>query len=243
MAMGKRLEGKIAVITGACSAIGRAAAELFIAEGARVLAADEQEEAGAQLAKRFGDKLRFTRCDVGRLDELRQAIDSAVAAFGGLDILVAHGGRVGTTAGVQAFNAEAWDDSQHQLLRSVVAGASFAVPHMVRRGGGVIINISPGSALQAGPVPLASSVANAGVLHFTQAAATELAPLKIRMNAVVPSHGPHRAGPPDDIAETALFLASDATRFVTGIHLSVDGGLILAHRRGGAGAGRKPAAT
>jgi NAD(P)-dependent dehydrogenase (short-subunit alcohol dehydrogenase family) len=258
----KRLHHKVAVITGACSGIGLATTELFLAEGAQVVAADVQDEVGQQLQKQYPGQLQFAHCDVTRLDELRAAIDSAVTHFGGLDILFSNAGRIGTMAGVQAFNREAWDDTQNLLLRSVAAGASYAVPHMVKRGAGAIVNTSSISALQAGYAPLAYSVAKAGVLHYTRVAAAELSALNIRINAVVPgfiatrifgglfgmdaqaSQGlaervrDHssaanpigRSGDPKDIAEAVLYLASDAARFVTGTHITVDGGITMGPR-------------
>ena len=258
----KRLDNKVAVITGACSGIGLATTELFLAEGAQVLAADVQDEVGQQLQKQYAGQLQFAHCDVTRLDELRAAIDSAATHFGGLDILFSNAGRIGTMAGVQAFNPAAWDDTQNLLLRSVAAGASYAVPHMVKRGAGAIVNTSSISALQAGYAPLAYSVAKAGVLHYTRVAAAELSALNIRINAVVPgfiatrifgglfgmdaqaSQGlaervrDHsstanpigRSGDPKDIAEAVLYLASDAARFVTGTHITVDGGITMGPR-------------
>ncbi len=258
----KRLHNKVAVITGACSGIGLATTELFLAEGAMVVAADVQDEVGQQLQKQYPGQLQFAHCDVTRLDELRAAIDSAVTHFGGLDILFSNAGRIGTMAGVQAFNPEAWDDTQNLLLRSVAAGASYAVPHMVKRGAGAIVNTSSISALQAGYAPLAYSVAKAGVLHYTRVAAAELSALNIRINAVVPgfiatrifgglfgmdaqaSQGlaervrDHssaanpigRSGDPKDIADAVLYLASDAARFVTGTHITVDGGITMGPR-------------
>jgi NAD(P)-dependent dehydrogenase (short-subunit alcohol dehydrogenase family) len=258
----KRLQSKVAVITGACSGIGLATTELFLSEGAQVVAADVQDEVGQQLQVKYPGQLYFAHCDVTQLDELRAAIDSAAAHFGGLDILFSNAGRIGTMGGVQAFNAQAWDDTQNLLLRSVAAGASYAVPHMVKRGGGAIVNTSSISALQAGYAPLAYSVAKAGVLHYTQVAAAELCALNIRINAVVPgfiatrifgglfgmdpeasqelahrvsehssSANPiGRAGHPQDIAEAALYLASDAARFVTGTHITVDGGITIGPR-------------
>jgi NAD(P)-dependent dehydrogenase (short-subunit alcohol dehydrogenase family) len=165
-------------------------------------------------------------------------------------------------AGVQAFNPQDWDNTQNLLLRSVAAGASYAVPHMVRRGGGAIVNTSSISALQAGYAPVAYSVAKAGVLHYTRVAAAELSALNIRINAVVPgfiatrifgdlfgmdhqtaqeladrvrehsgSANPiGRSGQPQDIAEAALYLVSDAARFVTGTHITVDGGITMGPR-------------
>jgi NAD(P)-dependent dehydrogenase (short-subunit alcohol dehydrogenase family) len=227
-----------------------------------VVAADVQDEVGQQLQVKYPGQLYFAHCDVTQLDELRAALDSAAAHFGGLDILFSNAGRIGTMGGVQAFNAEAWDNTQNLLLRSVAAGASYAVPHMIKRGAGAIVNTSSISAMQAGYAPLAYSVAKAGVLHYTRVAAAELCALNIRINAVVPgfiatrifgglfgmdqqasqdlahrvsehssSANPiGRAGQPQDIAEAALYLASDAARFVTGTHITVDGGITIGPR-------------
>ena len=260
--MANRLDGKVAVITGAASGIGLATLELFVEEGARVLAADVQEDAGRVLEERFAGVVRFVRCDVTRLDELHAAIEAAAFGFGALDILFSNAGRGGATAGVENFAADGWDDTFALLLRAVAAGASYAVPHMKKRGGGSIINTSSISALQAGYAPIAYSVAKAGVLHYTRLAATELSAHRIRINAIVPgfiatsifgsslgmgleearrlgeqvaeksgtSNPIGRAGQPRDIAEAALFLASDAAGFITGTHITVDGGITIGPR-------------
>ena len=260
--MAQQLDGKVAVVTGAASGIGLATVERFVEAGARVLAADLQVEAGEALADRFPGVVRFMRCDVTQTAQLRAAIDAAAAHFGGLDILFSNAGAGGTSAGVEQFDEASWDATQALLLRSVAAGAAFAVPHMRQRGAGSIINTSSVSALQAGYAPLCYSVAKAGVLHFTRVAAAELAPQRIRINAIVPgfiatsifggilnlapeparqlaseiaersgtANPVGRSGLPRDIAEAALFLASDAAGFITGTHLTVDGGLTIGPR-------------
>ena len=260
--MSMRLDGKVAVITGAASGIGEATVELFVQQGARVLAADKNAEAGAALAARLGSAVRFMPCDVTDCAQLKAAIDSAAAHFGGLDILFSNAGAGGTAAGVEAFDPDSWDHTQALLLRSVAAGAAYAVPHMRQRGGGAIVNTSSVSALQSGYAPLCYSVAKAGVLHYTRVAAAELSALRIRINAIVPgfiatrifgglmqmdhdksgalaaqiaersgtANPIGRSGLPRDIAEAALFLASDAAGFITGTHITVDGGLTIGPR-------------
>jgi NAD(P)-dependent dehydrogenase (short-subunit alcohol dehydrogenase family) len=260
--MSKRLEGKVAVITGAATGIGRATLELFVAEGAQVVAADLQVEAGRALEAQFPRAVRFAPCDVTQTAQLKAAIDGAATHFGGLDILFSNAGSGGSYAGVADWDEAGWDRTQALLLRSVAAGASFAVPHMQRRGGGAIINTSSISALQAGYAPIAYSVAKAGVLHYTRLAATELSAHRIRINAIVPgfiatsifgsslglgveeakrmaegvagrsgaANPIGRAGLPQDIADAALFLASDAAGFITGTHLTVDGGITIGPR-------------
>jgi NAD(P)-dependent dehydrogenase (short-subunit alcohol dehydrogenase family) len=260
--MSKRLKGKVAVITGACSGIGLATLELFVAEGAKVIAADVQDDIGRALQDRLAGQVRFAHCDVTQLTQLKAAIDLAATEFGGLDILFNNAGRAGSTAGVENFDADGWDTTHALLLRAVAAGTSYATPYMRQRGGGAIICTSSISALQAGYAPIAYSVAKAGVLHYARVAASELSHYKIRINAIVPgfiatsifgqgmgmdadqarqfaqmvaaksgSANPvGRSGLPNDIAEAVLYLASDAASFVTGTHLTVDGGLTMGPR-------------
>ena len=257
-----RLEGKVAVITGAASGIGLATLELFVAEGAKVIAADVQDGIGQALQDQHPGCVKFAHCDVTQLPQLKAAIDLAATQYGGLDILFNNAGRGGSTAGIETFDAEGWDMTHALLLRAVAAGTSYATPHMRLRGGGAIICTSSISALQAGYAPIAYSVAKAGVLHYARMAATELSQHKIRINAIVPgfiatsifgqgmgmdaqqarqfaqtvaakSGGANpvgRSGMPRDIAEAVLYLASDAASFVTGTHLTVDGGLTMGPR-------------
>jgi len=216
--MGNRLASKVAVITGAASGIGLATTELFIAEGASVIAADVQDDVGRALEQRHGERLRFVHCDVTRLDELRQAIDAAATNFGGLDILFSNAGRGGTPCGLHNFDPEGWDATHSLLLRAVAAGAAYALPHLRARGGGAIVNTASVSALQAGYAPLAYSVAKAGVVHFTRVAAAELAPQRIRINAIAPGFiptsifGPMLGMDAQATAELAQTFARDSGR-------------------------------
>ena len=184
--MSQRLQGKVAVITGAASGIGLATLELFVQEGARVVAADREVDAGLELERRFPGVVHFAPCDVMQLPQLQAAIDSAAVRFGGLDILFNNAGSSGSRATADAFDATGWDDTMALLLRAVAAGTAYAVPHMKRRGGGAIVNTSSVSALQAGYGPLTYSVAKAGVLHYTKVAASQLSAHRIRINAVLP---------------------------------------------------------
>ena len=260
--MSTQLQGKIAVITGACSGIGLATLELFVAQGAQVVAADLQADVGRELEQRFKGWVTFALCDVTQPAQIKAAIELAVSTYGGLDILFNNAGRGGTTAGIEDFDVDGWDQTHALLLRAVAAGTSYAVPHMRKRGGGSIINTSSISALQTGYAPVAYSVAKAGVLHYTRVAAAELSKHKIRINALVPgfiatsifgqgmgmdaeqaralgqmvaaksgnANPIGRSGLPQDIAQAVLFFASDAASFVTGTHLTVDGGLTMGPR-------------
>jgi NAD(P)-dependent dehydrogenase (short-subunit alcohol dehydrogenase family) len=184
--MNQRLQGKVAVITGAASGIGLATLELFVQEGARIVAADREIDAGHDLERRFPGVVHFAPCDVMQLPQLQVAIDSAAKHFGGLDILFNNAGSSGTRATVETFDAAGWDDTMALLLRAVAAGTAYAMPHMVRRGGGAIVNTASISAVQAGFAPLAYSVAKAGVLQYTKVASSQLSAHGIRINAVAP---------------------------------------------------------
>ena len=260
--MTSRLENKIALITGAASGIGLGAVELFIAEGAKVVAADVQDEKGKMLEQRFPGKLAYAHCDVTAEADIAAAVAKAQSEFGGLDILfnnAGHGGAVGT---VEETNAEAWDQTFALLVRAVILGMKHAVPLMKARGGGSIVNTASIAGLQAGWGPIAYSTAKAAVIHLTKVTAAELSPSNIRVNAICPgliatsifgaSMGLPRevadqmaariaevapkfqpvpkGGAPNDIAEAALYLASDASAFVSGTHLVVDGGITVGSR-------------
>ena len=184
--MAGRLSGKVAVITGACSGIGLGAVELFVAEGACVIAADLQDDKGAMLEKRFADTVRYVRCDVTVEADIAKAIGMAKDAFGGLDILFNNAGHGGTPLGVADMTAEGWDATFALLVRGPALGMKHATPLMLERGGGSIINTASIAGLQAGFGPLAYSTAKCAVIHMSRCAAAELSPQKIRVNAICP---------------------------------------------------------
>jgi NAD(P)-dependent dehydrogenase (short-subunit alcohol dehydrogenase family) len=257
-----RLEGKVAVITGGVSGIGLGTVELFIAEGARVVAADIQDEKGRMLAQRFGDKLRYARCDVTVEADIAAAVGLAASEFGGLDILFNNAGISDGMRSIADIEAETWSWIFDVLVRGPALGMKYAAPLMIARGGGAIINTASIAGLQAGWGPIAYSSAKAAVVHMSRVAAAQLSPQKIRVNAICPGliatsifgaslglprevadqmaarvaeHGASvqpipKAGAPDDIAQAALYLASDAAQFVTGTHIVVDGGITVGAR-------------
>lgn len=184
--MGDRLKDKITFVTGACSGIGLATAQRFVEEGARVLAADIQDDLGAALERRMAGALKFAHCDVTQPAQIKAAIDRAAAEFGGLDIVFNNAGAPGDRGSIEELTMDTWDATQALLLRSVVAGTQFALPHLKARGGGSIVNTSSISALASGYAPVAYSTAKAAVLHFSKLAAADLARYRIRVNAVVP---------------------------------------------------------
>ncbi|MES3030622.1 MAG: glucose 1-dehydrogenase [Pseudomonadota bacterium] len=260
--MAGRLDGKVAMITGAASGIGLGTVELFVAEGAQVVAADIQDEKGAMLEKRFPGKVVYAHCDVTSEAEIEAAVKKAKTEFGGLDILFNNAGISDRMSTITEITAEGWSWIFDVLVRGPALGMKHAVPLMLERGGGSIINTASIAGLQAGFGPIAYSTAKAGVVHMSRVAAAQLSPQKIRVNAICPgliatsifgaSFGLPRevadqmaaqvaenaskaqpvpkAGMPDDIAQAALYLASDAAAFVSGTHLVVDGGITVGGR-------------
>jgi NAD(P)-dependent dehydrogenase (short-subunit alcohol dehydrogenase family) len=251
-----RLEGKVAVITGAASGMGRAAAERFCREGARVVAADMNEANGKQLLvdfdeAGFGDAVRFVRADVSVEDDVAAAIALAVDDFGGVDIVFNNAGVGGAFGPITDISVEDWDWTFGVLCRGPFLGIKHGAKAMIDQGrGGAIVNTASVAGLSAGSGPQAYSAAKAAVINLTRVAALELAPQRIRVNAICPGaiNTPllHRGnadamasmlegvqpwpgvGDARHIADAALFLASDEAEFITGEALVVDGGLTSA---------------
>ena len=273
--MAGRLDGKVALITGGASGIGLGTVELFVAEGARVVAADIQDEKGAMLEKRFPGKVVYAHCDVTEEAQIESAMKRAKAEFGGLDILFNNAGISDRMSAIGEITAEGWSWIFDILVRGPALGMKHAVPLMLERGGGSIINTASIAGLQAGFGPIAYSTAKAGVIHMSRVAAAQLSPQKIRVNAICPgliatsifgasiglprevadqmaarvaqnaaqAQPVPKAGLPDDIAQAALYLASDAAAFVSGTHLVVDGGITVGGRHAWDTAATSPFAT
>jgi len=184
--MAGRLEGRVALITGGVSGIGLGTVELFAKEGACVVAADLQDEKGAMLEKRFDGRIRYAHCDVTSEKDIANAVKLAADQFGGLDILFNNAGHGGAPGLVSEVDVEAWDATFALLVRGPAVGMKHAMPLMVERGGGSIINTASIAGLQAGFGPLAYSAAKCAVIHMSRCAAAELSPKKIRVNAICP---------------------------------------------------------
>jgi NAD(P)-dependent dehydrogenase (short-subunit alcohol dehydrogenase family) len=249
-----RLEGNVAVITGGASGIGEATVRLFAGEGARVVIADIQDEAGERLASALGGSAVYQRTDVAREDDIRAAIQRATKEFGRLDCIFNNAGIGGAVGPIEDIPIDEYDRTMDVLLRSVFLGIKHAAPVMKSQGSGSIISTASIAGLRAGEGPHVYSAAKAAVIHLTRSAALELAAHNVRVNCICPGaivtplvtmglapatpefldamkaslarYQPlPRAGMPEDIAQAALWLAGDDAPFVTGHALVVDGGL------------------
>ncbi len=184
--MAGRLDGKVAVVTGGVSGIGLGTVELFVAEGAKVVACDIQDEKGQILEQRFGGAVRYARCDVTSEAEIAAALALATSEFGGLDVLFNNAGISDMMRTVAEIEPERWNWVFDILVRGPALGIKHATPLMLERGGGSIINTASIAGLQAGWGPLAYSSAKAAVIHMSRCAAAQLSPQKIRVNAICP---------------------------------------------------------
>jgi NAD(P)-dependent dehydrogenase (short-subunit alcohol dehydrogenase family) len=182
-----RLDGKIAVITGATSGIGLRTAEIFVAEGARIVIAGRRAPEGEALAKRLGGACLFRRTDVTVEDELRALIGEAVEKFGRIDCLFNNAGGPAQTGGIEGLDAARFDAAMATLVRSVMLGMKHAAPHMRRQGSGSIINNGSIAGRLAGfSSSIVYSAAKAAVIHLSKCAAMELGEAGIRVNSISP---------------------------------------------------------
>lgn len=252
MAEMAEMAGKVAVITGGASGIGEASARLFIEEGAMVVIADMQKERGRALAAELGDAAVFSLVEVRQEEQVKAVIDTAVSKWGRLDCIFNNAGFGGALGPIEDTPIEEFDMTFDVLVRGVFLGMKHAIPVMKKQGAGSIINTGSISAITAGRGPLIYSAAKASVLHLSKVAAISVADSSIRINTICPGYiatplstntvgkpdklieerldgkpFPQpipRVGRPSDIAEMALFLASDRSTFITGQAIVVDGG-------------------
>jgi NAD(P)-dependent dehydrogenase (short-subunit alcohol dehydrogenase family) len=254
-----RIQGKVAVITGAASGMGRATALRFAQEGASVVLTDLNSQGGetavAECAAAGGHAV-FQRTDVTSEADIKAAVDRAVKEYGRLDIMFNNAGVGGAVGPIDKVQSADWDRTMAVLLRAVYLGIKYSVPEMRKAGGGSIISTSSVAGLRAAGYLAAYSAAKAGVISLTQAAAIELGHDRIRVNCICPGgvntplvRGKRpgaeeaaeknmarmqpipRAGKPDDIATMALFLASDEADWITGTAMVVDGGMNTGNAR------------
>ena len=181
-----RMNGKVAVITGGASGIGRRTVECFVEEGGRAVIADIQDAAGSRLCEDLGASARFAHCDVTHEADIAAAVELARTAWGRLDLMFNNAGRPGDPNPIETMPVEGWDATMGLLVRSVMLGIKHAVPVMKRQGSGSIVSTASAAGLVPGSTATAYSVAKAAVVHLTKCAALELAAFGIRVNCVCP---------------------------------------------------------
>ncbi len=255
-----RLDGKVAVITGGASGMGEATAKLFVSQGARVVIGDLQEDKGHAVAASIGPECRFVRADVASSEDVQGLIGEAVNTWGKLDVMYNNAGIGGGEGSIMDCTEEVFDRIIAVDLKGVWLGMKHALPQMLKSGGGSIITTASVSAYMGMMGQGAYGSAKGGVVQLTRVCAVEYASQGIRANCICPGgtltpilyENPHapmpvtreemeerlkyvqpipRAGLPEDIANAALWLASDESSFVTGQSIIVDGGWMASARQ------------
>ncbi|MHB8384763.1 MAG: SDR family NAD(P)-dependent oxidoreductase [Candidatus Binataceae bacterium] len=256
--MGK-LNGKVAVITGAASGMGRATALLFAKEGASVVLTDLNSQGGETAVAECaaaGGRAVFQRTDVTSEPDIAAAVDRAVREYGRLDIMYNNAGVAGAVGPIEKVSAADFDKTVAILLRAAFLGMKYSIPAMRQAGGGSIISTSSVAGLRGVGFLATYSAAKAAIINLTEAIAIEVGHDKIRVNCICPggvntplihrgrpgaeeaaeknmarAQPIARAGRPEDIARMALFLASDDSEWISGTAMVVDGGMATGNAR------------
>lgn len=253
-----RLEGKVAVITGGASGIGKASVKLFVEEGARVVFGDIQDGRGNALAEELGSNAIFVHTNVRNETDIKALVDLAVDKFGSLDIMFNNAGFGGASGPIDEIPTDAFDVTIEVLFRSVFLGIKHAAMVMKKQKFGSIISTASVAGLRTGMGPHLYSACKAAIIQLTHTTAAELGEFNIRVNCICPGgiataifgrgfglpqdaaermteflklrlkeiQPLQHAGLPEDVAKTALWLASDDSYFVSAHALVVDGALI-----------------
>lgn len=247
------LTDKVAIVTGASSGIGRATAKLFAQQGAKVIvAARRQHELDTLVAEitAAGGEAKALAGNVTEEDYAKALVELAIREYGGLDIAFNNAGTLGASGSTPDITLEAWNDTINTNLSSAFLGAKYQIPAMLHSGGSLIFTSSFVGHTVGFPQKAAYAASKAGVIGLTKALATEYGSNAIRVNALVPGgtitpmadefgtspevvefvnqiHALKRRATPEEIAQSALYLASDASSFTTGSAMLVDGGVSI----------------
>lgn len=245
-----RFEGKVVAVTGGASGIGEATVRAVVAEGGRVVIADLQAERGEALVAELGDVALFAATDVTSESDIEAMVAAGLARFGSLDGMVNNAGIVGAVGSIMETSVEAFDRTMAILTRGVFLGIKHAARAMRGQGSGAIVSLASTAGVVGGQGPHVYTMAKHGVVGITRSAASELAALGIRVNAVAPggtvtpmtdalghedvksaiaaSNLLGEACMPGDVAAGILYLLSDDARQVSGHTLVIDAGLTTA---------------
>ena len=244
------LSEKTAIVTGGGSGIGRAAALRFAKEGAKVVVADIDSKNGegtVNYIREHEGSAIFVKTDVSEPEQIKQLVEAATSMYGGLHIMFNNAGVGNSEVRSVDLTVEEWDRVVDINLKGVFLGIKYAVPELIKSGGGAIINTSSLLGLKGQKFVFAYNASKAGVVVLTQNAALEYGKYNIRVNAIAPgvidtkiidnwkqderkwpiisrANALGRIGTPEEVANAVLFLASDEASFITGTTLSVDGG-------------------
>ena len=250
----QRLQGKVAVITGAASCIGAATARRFKEEGCALILGDIQSDLGHDLANALGDRVFFEHCNVTLEADVKKLVDRALSAFGQLDIMFNNAGIVGAKGPIDQTPADEWRITTDILINGVFYGVKHAAAVMKQQRSGSIINMSSVAGVMGGLAPHAYTTAKHAVIGLTTSASAELCQHNVRVNAIAPfsmatpmvadahlqdhhatdevaktlaanSPLPGRAGTALDVANAALWLGSDESGYTSGLTLTTDAGV------------------
>jgi NAD(P)-dependent dehydrogenase (short-subunit alcohol dehydrogenase family) len=245
----RRLDGKVAVVTGGSGGIGSATLRRFVQEGAAVVCADVDDEAGRKLVSELGDRAVYQRTDVGDRAQVASAVATAVDRFGRIDVLF-NNAAASTGGYIATLDPDGWDRSLRVMLTASLYGMQAAIPHMLAQGGGSIISTASIYGLVSSPGIAPYAVAKAGLVNLVRTAALEYGRKNIRVNAICPGvvetrmfettlaigsktreevaemHALGRTIRPEEIANLVLFLASDESSAITGQAIVIDAGLL-----------------